>query len=463
MGEVVRVVLVDDQLDFIKGLSRLLLTELKDLEVLTAEGGKEGLRLLETTTVHMLITDLQMPEMNGLQLMEEVHRRHPGIKVIILTGFGTIEKAVQAVRHGAFDFLTKPVASEQLFRTVQKAADFIRLELENQRLREMVAADDKPALLGESPVIRQVRESIKAVAGSDYPVLIQGESGTGKELAARMVHSFSSRVKKPYVAVNCPAIPDALLESELFGHCRGAFTGADRDKNGLFITANNGTLHLDEIGDISQGMQTKILRFLQEGEIRPVGSTKTISTDVRVVASTNRMLETLVDEGSFRADLFYRLNVIAIHMPPLRERSEDIPLLARYFLEKTLAEMKIAEMAIEPEVLSYLSTKEWPGNVRELQNTIRRLVVFSGRDNISMASVQRTEAPGQVISAVVGELGPYKSMKKLVSDKFSRNYIEQLLAATSGNVSEASRISGLSRVAIQKLGQRLGIDLSRFR
>lgn len=463
MGEVVRVVLVDDQLDFIKGLSRLLLTELKDLEVLTAEGGKEALRLLETTTVQMLITDLQMPEMNGLQLMEEVHRRYPGIKVIILTGFGTIEKAVQAVRHGAFDFLTKPVASEQLYRTVQKAADFIRLELENQRLREIVAGDDKPSLLGESAVIRQVRESIKAVAGSDYPVLIQGESGTGKELAARMVHSFSSRAKKPYVAVNCPAIPDALLESELFGHCRGAFTGADRDKNGLFITANNGTLHLDEIGDISPGMQTKILRFLQEGEIRPVGSTKTIATDVRVVASTNRMLETLVGEGGFRADLFYRLNVIAIHMPPLRERSEDIPLLARYFLEKTLAEMKIAGMAIEPEVLSYLSTKEWAGNVRELQNTIRRLVVFSGRDNISMASVQRTEAPGQAMSAVVDELGPYKSLKKLVSDKFSRNYIEQLLAATSGNVSEASRISGLSRVAIQKLGQRLGIDLSRFR
>ena len=458
-----RVLLVDDQLDFIKGLSRLLLAELKDLEVLTAEGGKDALRLLETTRVDILLTDLQMPEMSGLQLMEEVHRRYPAIKVIILTGFGTIEKAVQAVRLGAFDFLTKPVASEQLYRTVGKAADFIRLELENQRLREMVAGGDKPSLLGESTVIRQVRQSIEAVAGSVYPVLIQGESGTGKELAAQMVHRHSSRVKKPYVAVNCPAIPDALLESELFGHCRGAFTGADRDKDGLFFTANNGTLHLDEIGDISPTMQTKILRFLQEGEIRPVGSTKTIATDVRIVASTNRILETLVDEGSFRADLFYRLNVIAIRMPPLRERSEDIPLLAHYFLNKTLAEMKIAGMTIEPEVLSYLCTKEWPGNVRELQNTIRRLVVFSGRENISMASVQRIEIAGQHTPPVIGEMGPYKSMKNLVSDKFSRSYIEELLSVTSGNVSEASRISGLSRVAIQKLGQRLGIDLSRFR
>ena len=463
MGKSMRVLLIDDQLDFIKGLARLLLAELEDLEVLTAVGGKDALHLLDTTEVHILLTDLQMPEMNGLQLMEEVHRRYPATKVIILTGFGTIEKAVQAVRHGAFDFLTKPVASEQLYRTVRKAADFIRLELENQRLRQIVAGGDKPILLGESAAIRQVRQSIEAVAGSDYPVLIQGESGTGKELAAQMVHRYSNRIKKPYVAVNCPAIPDALLESELFGHCRGAFTGADRDKDGLFFTANNGTLHLDEIGDISTTMQTKILRFLQEGEIRPVGSTKTIATDVRIVASTNRILDTLVEQGNFRADLFYRLNVIAIHMPPLRERSEDIPLLAHYFLEKTLVEMKIAEMTIEPEVLSYLCTKDWPGNVRELQNTIRRLVVFSGHENITMASVQRIETPGQPMSVVTGELGPYKSMKNLVSDKFSRSYIEQLLAATSGNVSEASRISGLSRVAIQKLGQRLGIDLSRFR
>jgi DNA-binding NtrC family response regulator len=463
MDKKIKVLLVDDQLDFIKGLARLLMAEFLDFEVITADGGKPALSLLEKSEVDLLITDLQMPEMNGLQLMLEIHRRFPAIKVIILTGFGTIEKAVEAVRLGAYDFLTKPVTSEQLYRTVGKAADFIRLEWENRRLRGLLAGGGKETLLGESSVIRQVHQSIEAVAGSDYPILIQGESGTGKELAARMVHRLSQRAKKPYIAVNCPAIPDSLLESELFGYSRGAFTGADRDKEGLFLAANHGTLHLDEIGDISPSMQTKLLRFLQEGEVRPVGSTRTLATDVRVIASTNQPLEKKVGDNSFRADLFYRLNVIAIHMPPLRERLEDIALLARFFLEKTLAEMNISGMTMEPEVFSYLSTKEWPGNVRELQNTIRRLVVFSGRENITMASIQRIESPGQPIPAVLGELGPYKSMKTLISDRFSRSYIEQLLTATSGNVSEASRVSGLSRVAIQKLSLRLGIDLGRFR
>jgi len=458
-----RVLLVDDQLDFINGLARLLMVEFQDFQVLTADGGKAALALLDKSSVDLLITDLQMPEMNGLQLMTEIQRRHPAIKVIILTGFGTIEKAVEAVRLGAYDFLTKPVSSDQLYRTVGKAADFIRLEWENRRLRELLAQGGKENLLGESNSMRLVRQSIEAVAGSDYPVLIQGESGTGKELAATMVHQLSRRAQKSYVAVNCPAIPDTLLESELFGYCRGAFTGADRDREGLFLAADHGTLHLDEIGDISQSMQTKLLRFLQEGEVRPVGSTRTLTTDVRIIASTNRSLAEKVEENSFRADLFYRLNVIAIHMPPLRERVEDIALLARYFLEKTLVEMHIDGMAIEPEVLSYLSTKEWPGNVRELQNTIRRLVVFSGRENITMASVRRIETPGQAALAGLGEMGPYKSMKSLVSDRFSRSYIEQLLTVTAGNVSEASRVSGLSRTAIQKLGLRLGIDLGRFR
>lgn len=463
MGERVRVLLVDDQLDFINGLSRLLLAEFKDLEVLIAEGAKSGLELLQKSEIHLLITDLQMPEMNGLQLMAEVRRLYPATKVIILTGFGTIEKAVEAVRKGAFDFLTKPVASEQLYRTVGKAVDFIRLEWENRRLREMLAGGGKDILLGESSVMRQVRQSIEAVASTDYPVLIQGESGTGKELASRMVHRLSGRAQKPYIAVNCPAIPDSLLESELFGYCRGAFTGADRDKDGLFFAANHGTLHLDEIGDISPIMQTKLLRFLQEGEIRPVGSTRTLKTSVRIIASTNQPLAKKVDENVFRADLYYRLNVIAITMPPLRDRVEDIALLGRYFFEKTLAEMNIQGMTIQPEVLSYLSTKDWPGNVRELHNYVRRLVVFSGRENINMNSVQRIESPGQQQSVIEDELGSYKTMKALVADRFSRVYIEQLLTATSGNVSEASRISGLSRVAIGKLSQRLGIDLSRFR
>ena len=463
MNEPITVLLVDDQLDFINGLSRLLCSEFKDLQVLTAESGKIGLALLEKFQVHLLITDLQMPEMNGLQLMAEVRRLYPATKIIILTGFGTIEKAVEAVKQGAFDFLTKPVSSEQLYRTVGKAVDFIRLEWENHHLREMLAGSGKENLLGESNAMRQVRQSIEAVAVTDYPVLIQGESGTGKELASRMVHRFSSRAKKPYIAVNCPAIPDSLLESELFGHSRGAFTGAEREKDGLIFAAHHGTLHLDEIGDISPSMQTKLLRFLQEGEVRPLGSTRTLKTDVRIVASTNQPLAEKVADNVFRADLYYRLNVIAITMPSLRERVEDIALLARYFFEKTLTEMNIQGVTIEPEVLSYLTTRDWPGNVRELHNYVRRLVVFSGRENITMSSVQRIDSPTQLLPAIEDELGPYKTMKALVADRFSRGYLEQLLTITSGNVSEASRISGLSRVAIGKLSQRLGIDLGRFR
>ncbi len=458
-----KVLLVDDEKDFVNGLGRLLKSGFKDLDIVTSDSAKQALTLFTTTEVHLLITDFQMPEMNGLQLMAEVCRISPSTKVIILTGYGTIEKAVEAVRQGAFDFLTKPITSEQLYRTVVKAIDFIKLEQENRRLRQILTGEHKENLLGQSNSIRQVRISIEAVADSDYPVLIEGESGTGKELAARMIHRQSHRANTTFVSVNCPAIPDTLLESELFGHRRGSFTGADRDKDGLFFSANHGTLHLDEIGDISASMQTKLLRFLQEGEVRPVGSTKTLKTDVRIIASTNRSLERKVEENSFRADLFYRLNVIAIRMPPLRERREDIALLANYFLDKTLAEMNKKEITIEPEVLSYLSTKEWPGNIRELQNTLRRLVVFSGRENITMSSVQRIEAPLQPVHSVGELLGPYKNMKKHIFDQFSRNYVEQLLTTTSGNVSEASRISGLSRVAIQKLSHRLGIDPGKFR
>ena len=279
-----------------------------------------------------------------------------------------------------------------------------------------------------------------------------------------MVHRLSTRAKQSYIAVNCPAIPDSLLESELFGHCRGAFTGAEQDRDGLFLAANHGTLHLDEIGDISPTMQTKLLRFLQEGEVRPVGSTQTLKTDVRIVASTNQPLAQKVEENLFRADLYYRLNVIAITMPPLRERSEDIPLLARYFFEKTLMEMNIKKMTIEPEVLSYFATRDWPGNVRELHNYIRRLVVFSGREIINMTAVQRIDSLGQQLPPLEEELGSYKAMKALVADRFSRIYIEQLLTSTSGNVSEASRISGLSRVAIGKLSQRVAtvIDIVKI-
>lgn len=463
MASDISIMLVDDEPDFLNGLARLIQSEYDQLRLLTASSGKEALALLEKSSVALLITDLQMPEMDGMMLLERVQRTYPEIKVIILTGFGTIQKAVEAVQLGAFDFLTKPVTSEQLYRSLTKALDFIRLERENSQLRALLSKSEDDLLLGESLAIAKVRQALEAAADADYPVLIDGESGTGKELAARMLHKLSKRAERPYVSVNCPAIADSLLESELFGHCKGAFTGADRNYDGLLLSANQGSVHLDEIGDISPAMQTKLLRFLQEGEVKPVGSNQTRQVDVRVIASTNQVLEAKVEDNSFRADLFYRLNVITIHMPPLSQRSEDVPLLARYFFEKTLTELHSEEATVDPAVLSYLASRDWPGNVRELQNYIRRLVVFSDRHRIDMGAVQRISESGVTATQSHEGAGQYKEMKSLVCDRFSHSYLQDLLASTGGNVSEASRLSGLSRVAIQKMCQRLKLDIDQFR
>ncbi|WP_136798610.1 sigma-54-dependent transcriptional regulator [Desulfosediminicola ganghwensis] len=457
------ILLVDDEPDFSRGLSRLISVEYPEIQISTASSGEEALAAVAGNQVDLVITDLRMPGMDGITLSKKLLEIQPGIKVVLLTGYGTIEKAVEAVRLGAFDFLTKPVASDQLYSTLNKVREYIRLEQENSRLKKMLEGNKSDILLGQSPAMLEVQKSLQMVAVSDYPVLIFGESGTGKELASRMVHQLSNRSDKPFIAVNCPAIPDSLMESELFGYTKGAFTGADKDRDGLIQSANLGTLHLDEIGDISHAMQLKLLRFLQEGEVRPVGSTKTYKTDVRIIASTNQQLEEKVNQNTFRADLYYRLNVVTIHLPPLRERVEDIALLTRFFLDQTCKEMRIEQTGLEPDVLSYLSTKDWPGNVRELQNYIRRLVIFSGGANITMATVGRIENPGQAVPSIDGELGPYKMMKAAVADRFTKNYFEQLFKETSGNVSEAARISGLSRVAIQKLCQRLSLDPGKFR
>lgn len=459
----IHILLVDDEPDFSRGLSRLIAAEFPDMRISIASRGEEAMAIVAGDEVHLVVTDLRMPGMDGMMLTKSLLEKQPGLKVVLLTGYGTIEKAVEAVRLGAFDFLTKPVSSDQLYNTLNKAIKYIRLEQENSRLKELLAGSKNDLLLGQSPAMIEVQKSLQMVAVSDYPVLIFGESGTGKELASRMVHQLSNRSNAPFIAVNCPAIPDSLLESELFGYIKGAFTGADKDKEGLIQAADKGTLHLDEIGDISHAMQLKLLRFLQEGEVRPVGSTKTYKTNVRIIASTNQQLEEKVNQNSFRADLYYRLNVVTIHLPPLRERVEDIALLSSFFLDQTCEEMRMEPTVLEPDVLSYLSTKEWPGNVRELQNYIRRLVIFSGGANISMATVSRIDNPGQAVPTIDGELGPYKVMKAAVADRFSRRYFEQLFRETSGNVSEAARVSGLSRVAIQKLCQRLSLDPGKFR
>ncbi|MGB5233227.1 MAG: sigma-54 dependent transcriptional regulator [Desulfoprunum sp.] len=465
------ILIVDDEQDFGRGLARLVAGHFADVQVEAVPGGKAALGILAAHKVHLMITDLRMPEMNGMQLLAEALKLDPDLSMVVLSAYGTIETAVEALHAGAYDFLTKPIEPEQLFRVVAKGLERARLLEENNRLRRILSRQNPQSeLIGEGAAMRRLRQTIAAVARSDYTVLIRGESGTGKELAARLIHQIGTRADKPFVAVNCPSIPENLLESELFGYIRGAFTGADRDHRGLFSAADRGTIHLDEIGDISPTVQTKLLRCLQSGEIRPVGASDTQTVDVRVIASTNQDLEACLSTKRFREDLYYRLNVLTLTMPTLRERPEDVPLLARYFLHQACDRMGLVDKKMTAEVLQWLSACPWPGNVRELQSFVRRLTVFCSGERIDMQLVHTVLEGGPRTETVQGRTGrpksapvAYKEAKAEVVNAFTQEYIHDLLTLTRGNVTEAARISGLSRVALQKILARMGENAATFR
>ncbi|WP_430734997.1 sigma-54-dependent transcriptional regulator [Halodesulfovibrio aestuarii] len=467
-GVKLTILLVDDERDFARGLQRLIVRKFPDFEVLLAHTGEAALDVLKSTHVDIMLTDMLMPGMTGMDLLPLALEQRPDLSMVMLTAHGTIELAVQAVKQGAYDFLTKPVEPAELFRVVAKSQERATLMNENRLLKEQVRSfSTSGELIGESPAMQQLKLSIQAVAHSDYTVLVRGESGTGKEMVARMIHQLSPRTKKNFLSINCPAIPEQLLESELFGYVKGAFTGADKDHKGLFATTDGGTLHLDEIGDISFKVQTKLLRVLQEGEIRPVGANHNEQVDVRVVASTNQELEKRIQDKAFREDLYYRLNVLTVTIPPLRERVTDIPLLTHHFLRQSCNEMGLAEKGIESDVLTYLSTKQWHGNVRELQNYVRRLTVFCSGNTVDM-SVVRLVDTGTSSTVVATESGlsgfvQYKEAKSTVIDEFTQAYVSDLLKSTRGNISEAARVSGLSRVALQKILARLMMDAATFR
>ncbi|MGE4443197.1 MAG: sigma-54-dependent transcriptional regulator [Desulfomicrobium sp.] len=471
VGSGERVVIVDDEVDFACGLARLIGGRFPGLGVEAVHSGEQALRSLAATPAQLMITDLRMPEMTGLELLSRALGAQPDLSMVVLTAYGTIETAVEALRAGAYDFLTKPIEPEQLFRVVEKGLERSRLLEENNRLRRILASKEAGGeLVGEGAAMRQLKRTIAAVAQSEYTVLIRGESGTGKELVARMVHHLGPRAARPFLSVNCPSIPENLLESELFGHVKGAFTGADRDHKGLFATADKGTIHLDEIGDISPAVQTKLLRVMQDGEVRPVGSNKSSRVDVRVVASTNQDLEAAMQAKTFREDLYYRLNVLTVTLPPLRERAEDIPLLAGHFFRVACREMGLAEKEVDPEVMHWMVAQPWPGNVRELQNFVRRLTVFAATERVDMNLLRVVRQGGCVPvipdGAVRGgeaALGPYKVAKADAVATFTQSYVNELLTQTKGNVSEAARISGLSRVALQKILSRMGESAARFR
>lgn len=464
MTRPVGILLVDDEKDFAVGMARLLERNFPDERIKAVHSGDEALAELERDSYGVMLSDFNMPGMDGVALLEKAKGAHPDLSVVMLTAYGTVSTAVDALKIGAYDFLTKPVEPDDLFLVVERGIERSVLLRDNARLQEMVDAYCGPnELVGDSNAIRRLKEGVAAVAESDYTVLIRGESGTGKELVARTIHTMSKRRDKPMLTVNCPAIPDQLLESELFGHVKGAFTGADRDRKGIFVSANGGTLLLDEIGDVSPGIQTKLLRALQDGEIRPVGASKPISVDVRILASTNQPLEDKIRDNSFREDLYYRLNVLSLNVPALRERREDVPMLARYFMAASCEEMQTRPKELTPEALACLSSKGWPGNVRELQNFIRRLAVFSSGETLELSHIRLVESLDGGGGNESGDLGLYKDAKEKVVNDFTRVYVSELLTRTRGNVSEAARQSGLSRVALQKILKRLEMDAERFK
>ena len=433
MSTTVDILVVDDDENLLEIFTDVLSAE--GYRVFVAQNGYEALKLTEEREFPVIITDLRLPGIDGLELLRKFKESNYSSCVIVMTGYGSAQTAVEAMKQGAYDYITRPFSDDEIILMAQKAVEYVSLKNEVKYLREKMQSQYKvDGLIGKSPQMRRIYELIKIVAEVDSTVLIQGESGTGKELVAKAIHENSNRAEKPFAALSCVSLPGSLLESELFGYEKGAFTGATKNKKGWLEVAHLGTLFLDEVGDISHETQMKLLRFLQEHSFERVGGTNPIKVDIRVIAATNKDLEKAVQEGSFREDLYYRLNTIPIHLPPLRERKEDIPILAAHFLEKFRHEVKREIETISPEALSLMSEYDWPGNVRELENAIERAVVLS-RDNVII--------PYALPEAV-------RKSQHTESDSYSlreneERLILKALAATNGEIKKAAQLLEISR------------------
>jgi len=458
------ILIIDDEHDMLQLLKRSLEPDL-NCHIVTAQSGKEALRLISQQWFDLVLADIKMPQMNGLELLEVIKRDHPNMTVIMMTAFGGVETAVEAMRNGAYDFISKPFDHETIVVRLEKALERSRLIQENYRL-QMECQDRQifHKLVGNSQVMKRLYETIQMVAKTDLTVLITGESGTGKELVARAVHDLSRRSLNAFVAVNCPTLPENILESELFGYKKGAFTHATQNKIGLFQEAHNGSIFLDEIGDITPAIQTKLLRVLQEKEIKPLGDTKSITVDVRIIASTNQNLAQKIKIGEFREDVYYRLNVLPIKLPALREHPEDIPLIAGHLLEKHCILLDKPSKKISSELMDIFLQKTWPGNVREMENVIMQGILFSTDEEIKPRDVNLSDnhRPMPRVETVHQDL-PYKAAKEKTLTQFNHGFIGQLLEEYDGNVSQAARQCGLERQALQQIMRRYGIKADGFR
>ena len=458
---------VDDDQNLIELIALKLKAE--GYEVTTAGTGQEAVQAAKAAIFDLCIVDLRLSDQDGISVMRELHSINPGMRVIILTGYGTVESAVQAMQEGAYSYLSKPFNTQELLLQISRALENRRLNSEIQRLKGLLEqAYDFPNIVAKSAKMRSVLDIVSRIADTESTIYLQGESGTGKELIAKAIYLASSRRDKPFVAVNCAALPEPLLESELFGHEKGSFTGADRSTRGLLSQANNGTFFLDEIGDMPLSIQAKLLRALQDKQFYPVGSEKPLAVNVRIIVATNKNLEEEVAKGNFRLDLFYRLHVIPIHLPPLRERKEDIPLLADRFLKQISQQMKKKIKGITPEAMRKLMLYDWPGNVRELENTLEYAVAMTRHDMLTEDSILHTKGttansrPEDLATFGNGSKGPVKSYKS-AKYEFEKGYLVHLLKLCGGKASEAAKLAGKSRTDFYELLRKHEIRIDDFR
>jgi DNA-binding NtrC family response regulator len=446
-----RILVVDDDRETCRFMRELLQEPGHEIEA--AETPEDALALLEGARFDLVVSDIHLnAELSGLDLLRAFRARDPEVEVVLISAFGTLETALEAVKAGAFDYVSKPVDIGQV-RDVVARALARRARAGAPKAAVFPAGRVAPdGLVGRSGAMLAVYKQIARACASDAPVLVTGETGTGKELVARAIHRHGPRSTRPFVPVNCGAVPEGLLESELFGHVRGAFTGAVADKRGLFEEARGGTLFLDEIGEMSPGLQVRLLRALESGEVRPVGSPRATSVDVRVIAATHRDLERAVREGTFRQDLFYRLHVFAVHVPPLRERREDVPLLASHFLS-ALASRGRGAVSLTPAAVAALAAHDWPGNVRELENTLERLAVEvrGGAIDVTDLPPAFRERPASLEEPLFAGLPSLEEMEK--------RYLRHVLAAVKGNRSRAAEMLGIDRRTLYRMAERFGIDL----
>ncbi|MTC61199.1 two-component system response regulator GlrR [Providencia rustigianii] len=435
--------LVDDDPSLLKLLGMRLSSE--GFKVSTAESGPEALKRLQKEKIDLVISDLRMDEMDGMALFDEVQKAHPNLPVIILTAHGSIPDAVAATQRGVFSFLTKPVDKDALYKAIDEALALSSTPISDEEWSS--------GIVTRSPLMIRLLEQAHMVAQSDVSVLINGQSGTGKEVLAQAIHRVSPRAHKPFIAINCGALPEQLLESELFGHAKGAFTGAVSSREGLFFAANGGTLFLDEIGDMPMALQVKLLRVLQERKVRPLGSNRDLDIDVRIISATHRNLPKAMEKNEFREDLYYRLNVVNLRIPALNERSEDIPLLANHLLREAANRHKPFVRSFSSDAMKCLMTASWPGNVRQLVNVIEQCVALTTSPVISEALVSQ---------ALEGENTALPTFVE-ARNQFELNYLRKLLQMTKGNVTQAARMAGRNRTEFYKLLGRHDLEANDFK